>query len=174
METIDAQQREALIAELAKPRRRHVTLRRPVAKELLALAATIDVAKLPFLRPGRSLPWVHETNCRHFTYHLTCSEFDMLEREADGFCDICGRDLRHYGDTPHIDHDHAIGWRAVRGLLCRACNARLANVDLGQREPSRAMRYYLDNPWHARVGLEPLICPSECGQAAHRTGWRDA
>lgn len=94
----------------------------------------------------------------------------MLEREADGFCDLCSVDMRPCRYTPEIDHDHAIGWRAVRGLICPSCNRKLAWVDAGLREPTHAMKYYLENPWHARVGLELLTCPSECAVVAHRAG----
>jgi len=140
----------------------------------MTIAASVDLAALPWRKSALCRTLWHETNCRHVSYHLSCSEFEMLERESDGFCDICGRDLRATGTTPDIDHDHAIGWRAVRGLLCESCNVSLARVDLGLREPTRAMRYYLDNPWHARVGLEPLICPPDCVVAVHGNGGRDA
>lgn len=165
METIQPHQREELLVRLAKPRRQ---LWQPPAfvAPHIAPGPVVDPFWWRKSRLRRTL-W-HETNCRHTTYHLTCAEFEMLEREADGFCEICGADLRATATTPEIDHDHAIGWRAVRGLLCTSCNILLAGVDRGEREPSRAMRYYLDNPWHARVGLEPLTCPPQCGVFAHR------
>jgi hypothetical protein len=130
------------------------------------LAAMVDIRALPF-RQSTVRRWQHETNCRHVAYHLTCAEFEMLEREADGFCDICAADLRHRGTALDIDHDHAIGRRAVRGLLCASCNARLASVDLGLRKPTPAMQDYIENAWYIRVGLEPVTCPSTCTSAYH-------
>lgn len=62
----------------------------------------------------------------HKKYLLTCEDYDELVDRAGGCCEIC---LIAPEETAagllHIDHDHARGWGAVRGLLCGPCNNRL-------------------------------------------------
>lgn len=79
----------------------------------------------------------------HSAYRLTCLEFETMRQARCGECAIC--------DLPavlEIDHDHAIGLTAVRGLVCRPCNNRLAEVDMGERPPTAAESYYLRHAWH--------------------------
>lgn len=79
----------------------------------------------------------------HAAYRLTCDEYDVLVDAHAGECAICGlpADLT-------IDHDHAVGLSAVRGLLCRTCNVGLAAVDAGEREPTWREAFYLRYAWH--------------------------
>lgn len=62
----------------------------------------------------------------HKKYLLTCEDYDELVDRAEGCCEIC---LIAPEETVagllHIDHDHARGWGAVRGMLCGPCNNRL-------------------------------------------------
>lgn len=170
MTQLESVDRAALLAQLAQPRRQQlswIAATRAAVEELSQLAATVDVAHLPW-RPGQARFLRHDRSCRHKQYHLTCAEFDMLEGESDCFCDICGYDATDAFYPLHIDHDHGIGWRAVRGMVCIGCNQALSYVDSGIKTPSRAMAHYLADPWHARVGLEPLGCPLDCGNTAHR------
>ena len=59
-------------------------------------------------------------------------------------CGLCGVDLPFRGKTSHIDHDHSIGLgkaRAIRGIICAKCNARMAAID--DTEWLRKARGYL-------------------------------
>jgi hypothetical protein len=176
MDTIQPEERQAFLAQLAlppkRPRRPRAKRHSAAAAELLELSDRIfsqhPHARPSFFAPEPRPPWRHWPSCRHNTYHLSCSEYEMLEREADGFCALCHYDYR--GDTLEIDHDHAIGWRAVRGLICRSCNIRLSLIDSGRREPNRDAQFYLADPWHSRVGLEDLTCPPTCERRDHLPG----
>lgn len=54
-------------------------------------------------------------------YGLTIDAYDAMIKEQHGVCAICGQPPQQQGF--HIDHDHKAG--AVRGLLCKKCNAGL-------------------------------------------------
>jgi hypothetical protein len=84
-------------------------------------------------------------SCYHTGYALSCAEYDQLLMLAAGRCMICCKPT-----TPLIDHDHRLGWWAVRGLVCHACNQHLKYVDAGLRQPTEAMANYLANAWHLR------------------------
>jgi len=81
--------------------------------------------------------------CAHRTYKLTCLEFDDLENRARGRCERCGTT----GGQLVIDHDHARGVDAVRGLLCHGCNQHLRRVDNGRIQPDEQTRHYLSRPF---------------------------
>jgi hypothetical protein len=49
-------------------------------------------------------------------------------------------------DGLHIDHDHAYGFFAARGLLCPKCNALMASVDRHQKVDVRTSEYLM-NAW---------------------------
>jgi hypothetical protein len=85
----------------------------------------------------------HEACGGHLVYGLTCLEYDRLVGARDGECAICGLPAEL-----EIDHDHAIGITAVRGLTCHQCNRRLVGVDMGEREPTKAEAFYLRYAWH--------------------------
>lgn len=57
-----------------------------------------------------------------FKYGITLEEYQVLERQQDGLCAICGQ-LNYDGRPLVVDHDHSTG--AVRGLLCHPCNRGL-------------------------------------------------
>lgn len=75
--------------------------------------------------------------CSHETYLLTCEWYDQLLLDVGVHCQICG------GDAHAIDHDCMVGQWAVRGLLCHACNTRLAYNSAW----SQASLAYLESPW---------------------------
>lgn len=83
---------------------------------------------------------------RHKLYYLTCEEWADLLANAAGECQICARAVRLV-----VDHDHTIGYRAVRGMICHRCNTRLLKVDTGVREATPEEAAYLASPWHARA-----------------------
>lgn len=123
----------------------------------------------PTARPWRSprYLWPHWPRCRHINYHLGCDEFEALAAESDGHCGICGV----ASVALHIDHDHALGWRAVRGMLCHKCNSMLTSVDAGKRQPTPEASQYLSRPWHARAGVTDLGCPDDCFSLSHGRAW---
>jgi hypothetical protein len=85
-------------------------------------------------------------SCYHVGYRLSCAEYDDLRRLAEGRCKLCK------AETPRllIDHDHALGDWAVRGLICHPCNQHLKVVDAGRRPKSPAVARYMANAWHKR------------------------
>lgn len=100
--------------------------------------------------------------CRHGKYHLSCEQFDELFIAARGACQICRRTGHETNSgVLFIDHDNAISYRAVRGLLCVRCNGMLGMTFFWRSLAEiRAIRTYLANPWHARLGpLEPEPIP---------------
>ncbi len=61
-----------------------------------------------------------------YKYGLTEETLQIL-RERQGGCAICVGPLGT-GSGTHVDHDHQQGPKAVRGLLCRACNWGLGHA----------------------------------------------
>ncbi|MFD5814400.1 endonuclease domain-containing protein [Streptomyces sp. NPDC127038] len=85
-------------------------------------------------------------SCYHTGYSLTCAEYDDLRRLAKGRCKICKAETARL----FIDHDHALGVWAVRGLICHRCNQHLKVVDAGRGAPGPDVTRYLANAWHRR------------------------
>lgn len=83
--------------------------------------------------------------CQHAIYRMNCTEYDALEARGDGCCEICGLS----GTRLFLDHDHALGESAVRGLLCPKCNSHLRFIDKGKRAMDTKTAAYLANPWRA-------------------------
>ncbi|MFE5868826.1 endonuclease domain-containing protein [Streptomyces roseifaciens] len=71
------------------------------------------------------------TSCYHTSYALTCSEYDDLLLRAGGQCMLCKIRPRS-GRSLNIDHDHALGGWAVRGLVCDRCNQVIRRVEAGE------------------------------------------
>jgi Recombination endonuclease VII len=76
-------------------------------------------------------------------YRLSPDDYFRMLREQDDLCAICGRHPVSVGPL-FVDHDHDHPDKAVRGLLCRACNFGLGhfNDDPGLLEDAR--RYLLE------------------------------
>lgn len=84
------------------------------------------LADLDSPQPEGPVPNVGHEDCHHRVYRLTCRQYERLLVRAGGRCQICGlRDSENFRDRLYLDHVHRIGIWAVRGLLCRPCNARL-------------------------------------------------
>lgn len=75
-------------------------------------------------RPDRD-PGHRGRTARRLRYGLLDEDFKRLIKAQDGRCAICRKPLKE--DTRktefHVDHDHVT--KAIRGLLCIACNTRL-------------------------------------------------
>lgn len=80
----------------------------------------------------------------HLTYRLTCDDFESLVSTRSGACWRCSQQAERL----EIDHDHALGINAVRGMLCAFCNNHLGRVESGLREPDALDAAYLGNAWH--------------------------
>ncbi|MFR9789054.1 endonuclease domain-containing protein [Streptomyces sp. MB22_4] len=89
----------------------------------------------------------NHASCYHTRYVLTCTEYEDLLRYADDHCMLC-QAKRPAGRSLNIDHDHALGPWAVRGLVCDRCNQALRYVDAGEKPDWLRIRHYLDNAWH--------------------------
>ena len=63
---------------------------------------------------------------------MTCGRYDMMIKEQNGFCKICGEKQKRRLD---VDHCHTNG--KVRGLLCNKCNQAIGllgdNIDMLQK-----------------------------------------
>lgn len=90
-------------------------------------------------------------SCAHSNYGLTCNQYNSMIDECNATCPICGRSSPEVALV--IDHDHAVGAWAVRGILCAHCNAWLESpITAG---PARDA--YLARPWYARNPGHPVI-----------------
>jgi hypothetical protein len=85
-------------------------------------------------------------SCYHVGYSLSCAEYDDLRRLTRGRCKLCKVET----PTLLIDHDHALGDWAVRGLICHPCNQHLKCIDAGTKKRTPAVSRYLANAWHRR------------------------
>lgn len=56
-------------------------------------------------------------------YNITLDEYNLLLKEQDYKCALCGTEKAGGRGTFHVDHDHKTG--KVRGLLCHHCNTGL-------------------------------------------------
>lgn len=108
--------------------------------------------------------------CGHKIYHLTCEEFGAIERDAQEGCAICGGVA---AAGLELDHDHAVGARAIRGMVCPPCNGLLRSVDAGRADPGQRVAAYLAAPWYRRAGIDGT-CPPECTNGQHRVWLADA
>jgi hypothetical protein len=84
---------------------------------------------------------------------MTCEDYDALEARSGNRCELCGAEGTRLG----IDHDHALGWRAARGLLCPKCNAHMRRVDSGERVADERVVDYLSNPFWKERGLPTRV-----------------
>ena len=75
-----------------------------------------------------------------YSYGLTEVTFQELLVRQEGVCGIC-RDPLQPGPGTHVDHDHKLGKRALRGLLCRNCNPGLGHVREDVEVLRAAVRY---------------------------------
>lgn len=96
---------------------------------------------------GQTLP-AHE-KCIHAGYLMDCEEYERLIARNGQRCELCDIDAEATTiGILRIDHDHAKGRQAVRGLVCDSCNAAMRHVDSGFRKPTDRQAHYLDNPWY--------------------------
>lgn len=88
------------------------------------------------------------SSCTHKQYAVSCDEYEVMVAAAGGSCQMC--------QTPTaplvIDHDHALGPWAVRGLLCTSCNVILGRIEHGRKGMTPTAGRYLDAPWHEAQG----------------------
>lgn len=92
---------------------------------------------------GRLVYLDPHARCAHRRYKLTCDDYDDLAKKTDGRCGVCGAEPARL----IVDHDHNIGRWAVRGLICRRCNALLRDVDSGRVAPTPDVVTYLKAAW---------------------------
>lgn len=99
-------------------------------------------------------PSLWHATCTHRSYNISCEQFDALLIDAQFACQIC----RTTDQPLCIDHDHSLGWWAVRGLLCHPCNVRLGWVDNGRRAATPAEAAYLASPpcWRGPYDVAPI------------------
>jgi hypothetical protein len=109
---------------------------------------------------------VRHDRCTHRNYLLTCSQYEALLNRAAGRCEICGLlASENPGGKLYIDHDHALGAWAVRGLLCQLCNTLLRSPE------SRTKLGYDTSAFHLALAGETRL--SEAVEPALMTVVRD-
>lgn len=92
----------------------------------------------------------------HKTYSLTCDDFEALWERSGGRCEACGFEPDRPERGLVIDHDHRYGNTAVRGLICRWCNAILGQLEAPdihppfQGGPGRWFYSYFERAWFVR------------------------
>lgn len=79
-----------------------------------------------------------------YKYRLTEEAFRLLRVRQSDACGVC-RDPLGIDSVVQIDHDHKLGPKAVRGLLCRACNLGLGQAREDLAILYQASRYLRDN-----------------------------
>lgn len=77
-------------------------------------------------------------NHRRSRYGVDEERFESMLHEHGGRCAICRKPCGT-GTALSVDHDHESG--AVRGLLCRKCNAGIGNLGDDPELVERALRY---------------------------------
>lgn len=88
------------------------------------------------------------------TYGITEDEYQQILAAQGGVCAICEGSR---GYNLHVDHDHALERQGVptrntvRGLLCRACNARLLPAARDKVATLERAIVYLNDPPAFRV-----------------------
>lgn len=68
---------------------------------------------------ARNVRRVH-SRCLKRIYGISIEFYEEILRKQSGRCAICAAEFSA-SKKPHVDHDHNTG--AIRGLLCRGCNA---------------------------------------------------
>jgi hypothetical protein len=83
--------------------------------------------------------WAWESGIKR-RHGMTRSDYEKIYNEQSGLCAICGQPPRE-GKKLCIDHNHDTG--AIRGLLCRNCNAAIGqlNDDIGMLK--KAIQYLI-------------------------------
>jgi len=72
-------------------------------------------------------------------YDITPVDFDELLAAQGGGCACCGAQANADGKRLFVDHDHATG--AIRGVVCRKCNAGIAALGDSIEGVRRALAY---------------------------------
>lgn len=96
------------------------------------------------MRVGEEVP--ERRRSRHLMgdYKITSTQYDQLHEAQEGKCAICASPPKA-GHRLHVDHCHESG--AVRGLLCAACNTRLAFFEeFGERAAKYLATHGQGNP----------------------------
>lgn len=72
-------------------------------------------------------------------YNLTIQAFRALLASQKGLCAICGESEKGRFSRLSVDHDHET--KAIRGLLCSACNSGLGRFKDKEELLVRALEY---------------------------------
>lgn len=76
-------------------------------------------------------------------YGVTIEQYDVMLKEQDNRCAICGTAECSSGRNFAVDHDHETG--RVRGLLCGNCNVGIGNLRDDINIMKRAIAYLEKN-----------------------------
>jgi hypothetical protein len=99
-----------------------------------------------------------------YNYGLTPEAFQKLLTDQGNACGVC-RDPLVESDA-HVDHDHKFGKKAVRGLLCRACNIGLGHAKESVLVLQGAVAYL--GSFRSKSGPNAPILLMACGSRGNR------
>lgn len=88
--------------------------------------------------------------CTHRKYLMSCEQWDQLNAQANGQCQICGSlGCQTKNGKLFIDHEPHVGRWAVRGLLCNGCNSSFGYL-LVSSNTEKAMKanLYQKTAWY--------------------------
>lgn len=89
---------------------------------------------------GRESYHRHKDHAREYhlqsTYGISTEHYNILFRQQDGKCAICGRQTNK---SLHVDHNHTTG--NVRGLLCFSCNSIIGYSKESRQILTQAISY---------------------------------
>ena len=106
---------------------------------------------------------------RKHRYGLTRRKYDEWLSIQNDVCDIEGCGVAHTDEAPlYVDHDHAIGRAAIRGLVCNRCNLALEVIETAPGLVPAMLEYLERTKWNA---IDPdagaaLLHPTRARQTA--------
>lgn len=72
-------------------------------------------------------------------FGITLEEYEAMVEKAGGKCEICGTALSYNDHRLVVDHDHENG--GIRGILCKACNLGIGNLQHDVNLLYKAIQY---------------------------------
>lgn len=74
--------------------------------------------------PEKKKRWDTEKQLKKL-YNITIEDYNLMFKNQNGLCSICGRHQSELVRKLQVDHDHVNG--KIRGLLCSRCNVGLGS-----------------------------------------------
>ena len=104
-----------------------------------------------------------------YNFGITPDEYDMLLRQQDGKCAICGKLPKKSGKRLSVDHDHNTG--VIRGLLCFRCNFGLSYFSEDFNIMKKAYLYLKDGEKRGKE-FEEMILQRKSEEKVEEKRWQ--